>query len=159
MNFPTCYRCTYEHGCEIKEQKREAIKGLGFTTAKFRCTKKKFYFDPGVQVTFEGWDGDGSQDEGRGLLSTYIGYFWKWQDRKIVVVSDETRSPIVKLWPNAATPTTEPPKRCCIHCGKPEGLADIIKPRDEDKPRPYVCRSDYGEYSQADHPCEFEGQV
>lgn len=58
--FTTCRGCKHAFGCETPASIRTAIKGLGITTLKHRCTIREPEFLPGDPVTVRtGTEGEG----------------------------------------------------------------------------------------------------
>lgn len=50
MQMNPCRTCPFKGDCEIRDKKREAVKGLGLTSIKFRCEKLRKAFVPGMKV-------------------------------------------------------------------------------------------------------------
>lgn len=164
MNVISCYGCPlrvphYRKRCQILEDRLKLVRPAKLTAIAFDCPTKRDLFTPGQPVEFRAYAANASSEEGPHLM-WFPGWVWKWDDRKVVVVSRETRSPIIKRYPNQLKATNGGWKRCCIYCGKPEGVADKLRSRLDPELHDYVCRFEVeprgGVYSEiVDYPCEY----
>lgn len=51
MHLTTCHHCAHREGCSIKAEKLASLRGLGFTSANFRCAERLSGFEVGRRVT------------------------------------------------------------------------------------------------------------
>lgn len=164
MNVITCFGCplrvpAYGKRCQILDDRLKIVRPAKLTAIAFECATKRDLFRPGQPVKFKVYE-DKENSAGDRMLKWVNGWVWKWDDRKVVIASSETRVPVLKLYPRRLTATDGEWKRCCSKCGKPEGVADRIKGRDDDEAHDYVCRwveeeMGDGYYEAVDYPCVY----
>ena len=150
MNIPTCYRCPSRKGCVLLAAKRAAVKGAGLTVIKFKCTRREALFAPGQPVSFKVWtrcDKDDRPDGYRPVLVELEGWIWRHYGRKFQVVSMMTDAPVIKLYPDVIQAIEGEWRRCCVHCGKPEGVADRLIRKGDSGESDYICRYTDGVYT------------
>jgi hypothetical protein len=147
MTLTTCIGCPLRQNCEIRDEKRRQLKGLGLTEAKFKCSKRRTLFSPGQSVVFT------STRNTNGTEEDIEAWVWNWQGNKVRCVSDETERPVFLLYPDRLShDDTRPALDCCIHCGKPRGMA--METWGSGEYHPYYCRygSEACEFAQAETP-------
>ncbi len=164
-SYLTCYACPLRKvdgkRCEKLQTISNFIRGLGIKKIDFQCEARDSLFHPGQRVCYQfiANYGDGTK--------TVSGEAWVWKriGNKIRVCRTDAdsagMSPIIKLFPNQLKVMDGGERRACLRCGKPEGVADVIRPRDG-KPYDYVCTTTwnqlsdfYGESEPVD--CVFRG--
>ena len=144
--------------CPILQEKLLGIRGLGLTEISFRCDKREALFTPGQCVEFQVWDRGVSEYREDPLLIECEGWVWKTEGCKVVVVSQATNIPVLKFYPDALKLVPGEERRCCIHCAKPEGVADAIRGKHDSEPHAYVCRYEHLSYDDGGDlglPCEY----
>jgi hypothetical protein len=52
-HYATCVGCAFSGDCDKRRDMQASIKGLGITSLKFRCDKRRDEFQPGDAVWFE----------------------------------------------------------------------------------------------------------
>jgi len=143
----TCLRCPLKvvegQTCEIFSRAKKAIRGSGVTSARIRCDKRKKLFRPGQYVTFQGVNRD---PENPGL-EQYYGWIWKFDPARNtwLICGEDTSSPFVRIRPDRIWALDGNIKRCCLRCGKPEGVADKFNDRKASEERRYSCGGHYEE--------------
>lgn len=161
MQMNPCRTCPFKGDCEIRDKKREAVKGLGLTSIKFRCEKLRKAFVPGMKVKARldyvttglrvSCDDQEYKTESR-VVDAYVMKFTFGKVR-IYVPYDDTPAPENDEFPlwwlqklKGGGPgdcihvlrvqpdrltATESFVRACRHCGMPENF---------DKPKEWNCR-------------------
>lgn len=167
MNIIPCYQCALRSApnpkssnpfskirCAILEEKLGHITaGSGITAIDFKCPTRDAIYKPGDAVYFKYWNHDG----GESIWSRGLGYVWKIKERKVVVLSADTRIPILRFYTGQLRPAEGvAPALCCIHCGKPKGLLDAVYSRSAMESKPYVCRDDYSQPFDGEYPTGVE---
>ena len=136
MHLKPCYNCPHKDGCEIKAEKRAALRGLGFTSAKFKCEKHLSTLPPGQRITLligDAWEEDcpgkphlEDEEHTATVMGPSKGRILVWLDEVTII----DRNPI-RVRPDRVTPLPERVS-VCKECGQPEGT----KARDE-----WFCQS------------------
>ena len=129
--YATCLNCAVDKTtCAKRKAISSAIKGLGITSAKFRCADRVSRFRPGQRVEFDWryYDDDGS---GEGYTATFVGtvmHEQKGNKRFAVKVdpdheiydlkpADILKSPeFISVRPDDLRPLDEPDKPLCPLC-------------------------------------------
>lgn len=165
MTMYPCRDCRLSEGCEIREEKKRQIRGLGLTSIKFICKKRTESLQPGMKLKahlpyvtvgyHQGSEG-GEPITKPGIMDAVV---MKWSRGKVriyvkpgqeageLVKGDDTldvicvRAGLLEATPERVT--------VCIHCGLPED-AEALR---------WVCRtagdnSYWGTGVEA-LPCEF----
>jgi hypothetical protein len=159
-----CFGCPLRHvkvpglvrprRCSILQEKLNGIRGFKLKAIDFDCPTKTALFRPGQSVKFLGAN-RGTQDEAD-YYEEFSGFVMGWRGNKVRVVSEETESPFCNIPPSRLEAGSEPSRRACIHCGMPEGIKPEVKTKWDEKPRPWVCRSDVDEeFRHIELPCVY----
>lgn len=162
--YSTCYACPLRRvggkQCAKLKAMSSAIHGLGIKKIDFHCEERDALFPPGQRVwyKFKAYREDG-------VKITVCGQAWVWKriGNKIRVCRADggDMSPIIKLFPNQLERMDGGERRVCLRCGKPEGVADMLRNRGEE-PREYICATAWQQMSDTygeDEPvdCVFAG--
>ncbi len=125
-----CNQCRRHNDCGYREGKRAVLRGTGLTVARFSCPIMKDDYRSGrrVRVLLHCWEHD-SEDSDY-VEAAFLGTVMRWSGRKLLVHLDtgesedrenNSRKPIVKVWPRWAEPLEEPDYLPCESCGLPAG--------------------------------------
>jgi len=126
-----CNNCSRAPTCGLRQEKRQHLRGLGFTSVRFVCPILKEEFRPGrrVKTLLKVYENNGYEaDE---IEAAFVGTVMAFKDRKLLVCLDSQENadgysankPIVKIWPKYVQPIDEPDRRTCEVCSLPEGTA------------------------------------
>lgn len=135
MFLKPCYNCPFRKDCGKKEAKLEILRGLGFTSARFRCDKRLTNLKPGQRVSLvlsvphEPIEGGANTMEDESFTAIVMRPASGNRDRILVWVEDdpapygdvfEHRNPI-PVRPDRVTPIDGERVNVCPECQQPEG--------------------------------------
>jgi hypothetical protein len=165
MTIYPCRDCRLSAGCEIKDEKVKAIRGLKLTSIKFRCQKRTDYLKPGMRVKAHlpyvcvgmrgGYDeAEHPIMEPRTLDAVVMAWvhgkvrIYVPQDQEpgtLVSKSDnETQLDVVRVNAIYLEPTGET-ETVCIYCGLPK----------EHSAKKWICRTEFDESGPNELDCVY----
>ena len=128
MYLKPCRNCPHRKGCETKAEKLKSLRGLGFTSANFKCDDRLAGLQPGQRVMIDLIEMD---NRGKDWKTTHIATVMAPHGARVLVWLDEItelgHNPI-SVQPNRLTPTGGRVE-VCPECGQPEGT-DPLPDRD-----------------------------
>ena len=123
MYLKPCRNCPHRNGCEIKADKLRSLRGLGFTSANFKCDHRLAELQPGQRVEITLLEIEHYEDKPmvhKGTVMTPHGArVLVWLDE----VSSMGRNPI-SVQPDRLRPI-EGRVEVCPDCGQPEGTVPL----------------------------------
>ena len=139
--FSTCLNCAADKAaCAKRKEVRQAIKGLGITSAKFRCDERIARFRRGQRVQFI-WRYYGEPDESRGGYETvFVGTVMheKAGNKRFAVKvdpeneiydlkpADILKNPeFISVRPDDMVASGEPDRKLCPLCSAEEDTPDV----------------------------------
>lgn len=125
MYLKPCRNCPHKDGCELKAERLASLRGLGFTSANFKCDKRLSLLQPGQRIELELLACDPT-DRIQGE-ETHTATVMRARKTRILIWLDEEtcrgRNPIA-VSPDRVTPI-EGKVELCSECGQPTGTKPI----------------------------------
>lgn len=140
--YATCFNCVNDrYTCPRLLAIREALKGSGVYTIKFKCPERRAFFSPGQRVAFD-WKSFESDEYDTSVLHlTFTGTVLREKGTKFVVQVDSGKdisgeeieasdvfkkndALLIKVRPADMRPLNEPAKSVCLTCYNVEGHPD-----------------------------------
>lgn len=140
-HYATCFNCANDrYTCPRHLAIREALKGNGVYSVKFKCPERRAFFSPGQRVAFD-WKLFESDEYDTSVLHlTFKGTVIRERGSKFVVqvdsgkdIEDEIEASevfkkndalLIKVRPADMRPLNEPAKTVCLTCYQVEGQED-----------------------------------
>lgn len=141
-HYATCFNCVNDrYTCQRHLALREALKGTGVYTVKFKCPERRPYFAPGQRVAFD-WKWFESDEYDTSVLHlTFAGTVIREKGSKFVVQVDggkdisgeemeasevftKNDQLLIKVRPADMRPLNEPTRAVCQTCFYVEGQAE-----------------------------------
>lgn len=142
-HYATCFNCVNDrYTCRRHLAIREALKGSGVYSVKFKCMDRRAYFSPGQRVAFDwkSFDSDAGYDESV-LHLTFTGTVIREKGTKFIVQVDNGKDTsgeeieasdvfkkndalLIKVRPADMRPLHEPAKAVCPTCYQVDGQED-----------------------------------
>lgn len=141
-HYATCFNCVNDrYTCPRHLAIRDALKGSGIYTVKFKCPERRAYFSTGQRVAFD-WKSFESDGYDESVLHlTFAGTVIREKGTKFIVQVDRGKdisgeeieasdvfktndALLIKVRPADMRPLNEPAKSVCLTCYHVEGGED-----------------------------------
>jgi ribosomal protein S6E (S10) len=141
-HYATCFNCVNDrYTCPRHLALRDALKGRGVYTVKFKCPERRAYFAPGQRVAFD-WKSFESDEYDTSVLHlTFTGTVIREKGTKFIVQVDggkdisgeemdasdvftKNDQLLIKVRPADMRPLNEPTRAVCQACYHVEGNAE-----------------------------------
>lgn len=146
MTMYPCRDCRLSESCDIREEKRRQIRGIGLTSIKFKCQKRTDSLAPGMKVkahlpyVVTRWSQGSSEEESLPIREerTLDAFVMKWvkgkvriyvppeQDAGTLLALNDPQTELDVIAVNARfLEVTGERVGACIHCGLPENVSAL----------------------------------
>lgn len=123
MYLKPCRNCPHRDRCSAKAEKLISLRGLGFTSANFKCDKRLSTLPPGQRIKFEMGDCDETYTYQaivmRARRTKILVWLVSCDDEECVPCLMSGKNPIA-VSPDRVTPI-DGQVALCPECGQPEG--------------------------------------
>ena len=141
-HYATCFNCANDrYTCARHLAIREALRGNGVSSVKFKCPERRAFFSSGQRVAFD-WKSFELDEYDTSVLNlTFAGTVIREKGTKFVVQVDRSKdisgeeieasdvfkkndALLIKVRPADMRPLNEPAKAVCLTCYQVEGQED-----------------------------------